>query len=327
MEEWSGFAIEYYPVKAGSIDGTDTEPHDRAVVRAINAVHTVNKQDGVPENTIFIARLDKDTTSETIKKIFSQFGNIKKCSLVRDIVTGFSKGYAFVEYDHESGASKAYRKANKMTIDGKSIFVDFECGRLLQGWKPRRLGKLRSSNTSETEASEEDLINEVEVVDDYKHMLRAWQRSGGGKEKEPEEHLKSLMKFLENEVEGEERIKLAVKTPPKGTITTNPDKSKVLVGSDGSKRLEWPMGIIVELFPESDSITRLARVVTNKGVILRPIQRLYPLEVPDDRCGTLRTSFEEKRLASSEDPSRKEVQPPKTTRSSRRVNVPSRYTD
>nr|CAD7200309.1 unnamed protein product [Timema douglasi] len=142
QEEWSGFAIEYDPVKAGSIDGTDIEPHDRAVVRAINAVHTVNKQDGVPENTIFIARLDKDTTSETIKKVFSQFGNIKKCSLVRDIVTGFSKGYAFVEYDHESGASKAYRKANKITIDGKSIFVDFECGRLLQGWKPRRLGKL-----------------------------------------------------------------------------------------------------------------------------------------------------------------------------------------
>nr|CAD7434672.1 unnamed protein product [Timema monikensis] len=36
----------------------------------------------------------------------------------------------------------------------------------------------------------------------------------------------SLMKFLESEVEGEDRIKIAVKTPPKGTITANPDKSK-----------------------------------------------------------------------------------------------------
>jgi hypothetical protein len=27
----------YDPVKAGSIDGTDTEPHDAAIVRALNA--------------------------------------------------------------------------------------------------------------------------------------------------------------------------------------------------------------------------------------------------------------------------------------------------
>nr|CAD7411897.1 unnamed protein product [Timema poppensis] len=78
----------------------------------------------------------------------------------------------------------------------------------------------------ETEATEEDPINEVEVVDDYKHILRNWQRSGGGKEKEPEECLKSLMKLLESEVEGEERIKLAVKTPPKATFTANLDKLK-----------------------------------------------------------------------------------------------------
>lgn len=27
-----------------------------------------------------------------------------------------------------------------MMVDGKPIFVDFECERLLKGWKPRRLG-------------------------------------------------------------------------------------------------------------------------------------------------------------------------------------------
>nr|CAD7262749.1 unnamed protein product [Timema shepardi] len=48
-------------------------------------------------------------------------------------------------------------------------------------------------------------------------MLRAWQRCCGGKEKEPEERFKSLIKFLENEVEGVKRIKLAVKTPPLDT--------------------------------------------------------------------------------------------------------------
>lgn len=50
------------------------------------------------------------------------------------------KGYAFIEYELESSAEEAYREANKMNLDGNIIFVDFECERLLKGWKPRRLG-------------------------------------------------------------------------------------------------------------------------------------------------------------------------------------------
>lgn len=50
------------------------------------------------------------------------------------------KGYAFIEYESESSAEEAYRLANKMNVDGNVIFVDFECERLLKGWKPRRLG-------------------------------------------------------------------------------------------------------------------------------------------------------------------------------------------
>lgn len=50
------------------------------------------------------------------------------------------KGYAFIEYEQESSAEQAYREANRMMLDGNIIFVDFECERLLKGWKPRRLG-------------------------------------------------------------------------------------------------------------------------------------------------------------------------------------------
>ena len=34
---WSPLAKFYHPLQAGSIDGTDTAPHDRAVVRAMLA--------------------------------------------------------------------------------------------------------------------------------------------------------------------------------------------------------------------------------------------------------------------------------------------------
>ncbi|KAG5896440.1 hypothetical protein JTB14_022519 [Gonioctena quinquepunctata] len=122
-EEWSRFAKVYNPIKIGSIDGTDVEPHDRAIERAINS-----------------NRLSYKTTKDTIKEVFSKYGKLRRFRLVRDIVTGMPKGYAFIEYESEQSAEDAYREANKLNIDGSIVFVDFECERLLKGWKPRRLG-------------------------------------------------------------------------------------------------------------------------------------------------------------------------------------------
>ena len=53
----------------------------------------------------------------------------------------------------------------------------------------------------------------------------------------------------------------------------------MLVGSDDLKRLQWPMARIVELISGRDNVTRTARVRTQHGTLLRPIQKLYPLEV------------------------------------------------
>lgn len=110
-------------------------------MRAINSVYKPNKHvKGRPECTIFVSRLSLKTTKETIKEVFSQYGSLRRFRLVKDIVTGMPKGYAFIEYESESAAEEAYCKAHKMNIDGNRIFVDFECERLLKGWRPRRLG-------------------------------------------------------------------------------------------------------------------------------------------------------------------------------------------
>ncbi|XP_023025075.2 U11/U12 small nuclear ribonucleoprotein 35 kDa protein [Leptinotarsa decemlineata] len=140
-EEWSKYARIYDPIKIGSIDGTDVEPHDRGIERAINSKYVPNRHiKGKPECTIFVSRLSYQTTRDTIKEVFSKYGKLRRFRLVRDIVTGMPKGYAFIEYESESSAEDAYRNANRLNIDGNIIFVDFECERLLKGWKPRRLG-------------------------------------------------------------------------------------------------------------------------------------------------------------------------------------------
>ncbi|CAG7815247.1 unnamed protein product, partial [Allacma fusca] len=53
----------------------------------------------------------------------------------------------------------------------------------------------------------------------------------------------------------------------------------VLVGSDNQRRLNWPLGKVLELIPGPDGNVRVVRVQTASGEILRPVQRIYPSEV------------------------------------------------
>ncbi|KAJ0180845.1 hypothetical protein K1T71_002930 [Dendrolimus kikuchii] len=139
--EFKKYATEYDPIKIGSIDGTDTEPHDHAIFKAIYAEYCPNKLvKGDPRNTIFIGRLNPRTTQDTIQTEFAKYGKILHCRLVRDIVTGKSKQYAFMEFQNVGSMDKALREMHKEYIDGSEIIVEREAERSMRGWKPRRLG-------------------------------------------------------------------------------------------------------------------------------------------------------------------------------------------
>ncbi|KAK0580394.1 hypothetical protein LWI29_001388 [Acer saccharum] len=109
------YAEAYHPIQAGSIDGTDILPHDNAVYRALlcSSAGLYDPQGdpkviGDPYCTVFVGRLSPFTTENTLSKAMSKFGQVKNLRLVRDIVTGASRGYAFVEYQTEREMQRAY---------------------------------------------------------------------------------------------------------------------------------------------------------------------------------------------------------------------------
>ncbi|XP_054724179.1 uncharacterized protein LOC129234240 [Uloborus diversus] len=53
----------------------------------------------------------------------------------------------------------------------------------------------------------------------------------------------------------------------------------VLIGCEDTKRLNWPLGRVVELYPGRDGIQRIAKLRVANGYLVRPLQRLYPLEM------------------------------------------------
>ncbi|GFT74835.1 DUF5641 domain-containing protein [Trichonephila clavipes] len=52
----------------------------------------------------------------------------------------------------------------------------------------------------------------------------------------------------------------------------------VLIGNDNKKRLSWPIAKIIELIPGRDGEIRTVRLKTQHGTVIRPVQRIFPLE-------------------------------------------------
>jgi hypothetical protein len=50
----------------------------------------------------------------------------------------------------------------------------------------------------------------------------------------------------------------------------------VLVGYDNKKRLDWPLELVVALFPRTDGCVRVVRVKTALGEQSRTVQYVYP---------------------------------------------------
>ncbi|CAF1148468.1 unnamed protein product [Rotaria sp. Silwood1] len=93
-----------------------------------------------PYKTLFVARLNYDTSETKLRREFEVYGKIKSIHLIHDTQTGKPRGYAFIEYEKESDMHAAYKRADGRKIDGRRVVVDVERGRTVKGWRPRRLG-------------------------------------------------------------------------------------------------------------------------------------------------------------------------------------------
>jgi peptidyl-prolyl cis-trans isomerase-like 4 len=78
-----------------------------------------------PENVLFVRRLNKITTDDDLALIFSRFGKINSCEIIRDHKTGESLCYGFIEFDSVEPCELAYLKMQNTVIDDRKIFVDF----------------------------------------------------------------------------------------------------------------------------------------------------------------------------------------------------------
>jgi RNA recognition motif-containing protein len=72
---------------------------------------------------LWVGNLSPETTSEEIRELFSNVGQVESCQLVEDRETGLPKGFAFVEMNSLEAAYAVKEKFNDHELHGKAIKV------------------------------------------------------------------------------------------------------------------------------------------------------------------------------------------------------------
>ncbi|KAK4329390.1 hypothetical protein Pmani_000245 [Petrolisthes manimaculis] len=54
-----------------------------------------------PYKSLFVSRINYDTSESKLRREFEIYGPIKKIVMIHNVKTGKPRGYAFIEYEHE----------------------------------------------------------------------------------------------------------------------------------------------------------------------------------------------------------------------------------
>lgn len=73
---------------------------------------------------VFVKNLDHAVDNKSLHDIFVSFGTVLSCKVATDF-NGQSKGYGFVQFEHEDAAQKSISQLNGMLINGKKVYVGF----------------------------------------------------------------------------------------------------------------------------------------------------------------------------------------------------------
>lgn len=109
-----------------------------------------------PENVLFVCKLNPVTREEDLEIIFSRFGHIKSCEVIKDAKTGESLQYAFIEFENREDCEKAYFKMDNVLIDDRRIHVDFSQSVSKYKWKGKGRGVIVKEDEPHQKSRDQD---------------------------------------------------------------------------------------------------------------------------------------------------------------------------
>ena len=102
-------------------------------------------------NQIARTQLNPVTSDEDLEIIFSRFGTILSCEVMRDSKTGESLNYAFIEFQTPQSCEAAYLKMDNVLIDDRRIHVDFSQSVKRKGGRFRLSARAEAAHAQQAE--------------------------------------------------------------------------------------------------------------------------------------------------------------------------------
>ena len=73
---------------------------------------------------IFVGNLSASVGEEQLKELFAQKGSVDTVTVMREVDTGKSRGFAFVNMATEEDALKAIAELNAFALEGRNLTVN-----------------------------------------------------------------------------------------------------------------------------------------------------------------------------------------------------------
>jgi len=73
---------------------------------------------------IYVGNISYNLTEDDMRTAFSAFGEVKSASIIRDKMTGTSKGFGFVEMPNDEQAKAAISGLNGKELKGRALNVN-----------------------------------------------------------------------------------------------------------------------------------------------------------------------------------------------------------
>ena len=72
---------------------------------------------------IYVGNLSRDVTEEDLRQAFQSFGQVTSVSIIKDKVSGESRGFGFLEMPNKAEAQKEIMDLNGKELKGRTLTV------------------------------------------------------------------------------------------------------------------------------------------------------------------------------------------------------------
>jgi RNA recognition motif-containing protein len=73
---------------------------------------------------IYVGNLSYNVTSEDLREVFNEYGEVASAEVVQDKFSGQSKGFGFVDIPNNADADRAIKELNDQVYKGRKMTVN-----------------------------------------------------------------------------------------------------------------------------------------------------------------------------------------------------------